>query len=388
MATIDGMRVYFGQGPSAAFATELKEPNKLYFLTDTQELYLGSVRYAVGKDTTVQISGTGDVVTDASWDSASKTLTIVLGKAGEAASVVAAIETALSSCVTHIYSQRGSSILVDETDKNNVELSLNIAHGSLAGNVLIEECSDGLRANVDIPEVPVSGVKAGDKILSMDGSNIMSTLSITTEAGTDGKQYIILKGINGVEISKFDASDFASSGMLQSVTLQDIVVGGEIHKFLVMTFLVDGGATSTIQVDLQDLMDVYTAAPDGGLALSGNAFRIANNVPANTAGLNSNTDIAFNSTVTLNTITFDAHGSITGTKAITFRIPGLSGSVGTSGEVSRLLTFVSMSDTGELSGEYASVVNSIGVASTDAQIPTAKSVYDLVSESTTKWQRF
>lgn len=387
MATIDNLRVLFGQGTSTTFASELKEPNKLYFLTDTQEIYLGNVRYALGKDITVQVSGTGDTVANATWDSATKTLTILLGNAGDAASVTAAINTALATCVKHIYSDRGSAILVNDTDKDNVEISLNIAAGAYAGNVLLEECSDGLRGNVTIPEVPVEGVAAGDKILSLAGKNIASTLSITTEA-IDNKQYIILKGINGVEVSKFDASDFISSGMLQSVTLEDVAVSGEIHKFLVMTFYTEGGQTSTVRVDLNDLMNVYGAATGGGLTLDANSnFSITNSVSPN-YGVNTDKTIAFNSTVTLNTITYDAHGCITGTKAITFSIPGLSGSAGTQGSQSKLLTYVSMSSAGVLSGEYMNVVTAIGSGSTDAQIPTAKSVYDAVEDAITKWQRF
>lgn len=387
MATIDNMRVLFGQGSSATFATELKEPNKLYFLQDTQEMYLGNVRYAFGRDISIQITGSGDTVANVLWDSAAKALTIVLGDAGDARSVTEAIETAFAACVKHIYSERGSSILVDDSDKDNVKLSLNLASGSLAGNVRLEECSDGLRGYVDLPEVPVTGVQANDKVLALEGSLLTSTLSITTEAGTDGKQYVILKGIGGVEISKFDASDFVAAGMLQSVTLEDRAVGSEIHKFLVMTFIVAGGSTSSVAVDLEDLIDVYTAKANGGLKLENNAFSIVNEVIPN-YGVNTDKTIQFNSVVTLNTIMYDAHGSITGTKEITFRIPGLSGSVGNSGSNSTLLTYVSMSDTGELSGEYMNVVTSIGAASTHAQIATAKAVYDAVEDATAKWERF
>lgn len=387
MATIDNMRVLFALGTSTTFAGEMKEPNKLYFLQDTQEMYMGSVRYSIGKDVNVQITGSGDTVQNVNWNPDTKTLLITLGEAASAASVRSAIENALSSCITHIYTQRGSAILVDDTDKNNVEISLNIAKGSNAGNVVIEECSDGLRANVDIPATGLVGVKAGDPILSAEGAFVASTLSITTEV-QNNKTYVVLKGINGVEISKFDASDFVSTGMLRSVTLEDVAVGGEIHKMLVMTFAVEDDTTSTIQVDLNDLMNVYGAAVGGGLTLDNNSnFSITNSV-APSYGVNTDKTIEFNSTVTLNTITYDAHGLITGTKAITFRIPGLTGSVGTEGAQNKVLTYVSMSDTGVLSGEYMNVVTSIGSHSTDAQIPTAKSVNDLVESAATKWERF
>ncbi len=389
MATIETQEVLFGFGVSTDFVGIMKEPNKLYFLQDTQEIYLGGVRYAFGEDTIIQISGSGDTVANASYDATTKTLVLTLGNAGVASSVVSAIQAALATAVTHIYSDRNSAIIVDDADKTNVEVSLNLATGADAGNVTLSQNSSGLKAQVTLPEVPVQSVKSGDKVLSLEGTALTSTLSITTEVDSDtGKQYVILKGVGGVEISKFDASDFVTSGMLESVSLEDIVVEGQIHKFLVLTFLVAGGDTETVRVDLNDLMNVYSAAAGGGLTLDANsAFSITNSVTPN-YGVNVDQNISFNSTVTLNTITYDNHGLITGIKAITFGIPGLSGSVGTSGSTSKLLTYVSMSSTGVLSGEYMNVVTSLGSAPTDAQIPTAKAVYDAIDAATPKWTRY
>ena len=208
-------------------------------------------------------------------------------------------------------------------------------------------------------------------------------------------QYEKMEMENGVEVYKFDASDFITSGMHQSVTLEDLPVGGGVyHKFLVMTFLTAGGGTETVRVDLEDLIDAYSAASGGGLTLNTatNEFSITNTVTPNTAGVNAGQTITFGSDVTLNTITYDAHGSITGTKAITFNIPALAGgSVGTSGSVSRVVTYATIDANGTFTGEYANVVNStagIDNNSTDAQIPTAKAVYGLVDSSITKWNRF
>ena len=126
MATIDTTTVLFGFGTSADFVGLMKEPNKLYFLQDTQEMYLGGVRYAFGVDTTIQISGSGDTVSGATYDSATKTLTITLSNAGTAASVVSAIQAALATAVTHIYSDRDSAIIVNDADKTNVEVSFTV----------------------------------------------------------------------------------------------------------------------------------------------------------------------------------------------------------------------------------------------------------------------
>lgn len=395
MANMDNMRVLFGFGTSASYAAEMKEPNKLYFCSDTKEIYLGSERYAFGNDVNIQITGVGDTVADASWNSSTKTLTIVRGYAGDAASVTGAIQLALTSCVKNVSASNDSAIKVDNSNKDNIDVSLKIAEGALAGNVQLSQGYHGLRATVAIPEVPVSGVAVGDKILKLTDHQLSSTLTITTERGQDNKQYVILRGIGGTEISKFDASDFITSGMLQSVTLEDLPVGGgEYHKFLVMTFLTAGGGTETVRVDLEELIDAYSAAANGGLVLntSTNEFSIANTVVPNTSGVNTDKTITFGSNLTLNTITYDAHGSITGTKAITFSIPSLTGgSAGTSGSVSKVITYLALDGNGSLTGEFANVVNStsgIDQTSTDAQIPTAKAVYGLVDSSVTKWNRF
>lgn len=387
MATIDNLQVLFGQGTSTAFETELKEPNKLYFLTDTKEVFLGNVRYAFGNDISVNITGSGDTVSNVTWNPSTKTLTIVLGTASDALSIQNALTTALSSCVKHISSDRGSSILVDDSNKDDVTIGLNIATGTYAGNVVLEECSDGLRANVVITDTGIVDVTPGDKVLKMTGDTVGAVLSITTEA-ENGKQYVILKGIDGVEISRFDASDFVKSGMLKSVTIEEAVVSGQIHKILVMEFYVEGGQTQTVRVDLQEFVDVYTAKPGGGLTLdSDSAFSISNSVSAS-SGVNTNQTVNFNSTLTLKTIMYDAHGLITGVKDITFSIPGTSGSAGTQNAKNTLLTYVSMNDHGQISGEYVSLVNAIGVGSTDLQVPTAKAVYDAIDAATTKWVRF
>ena len=325
MVTNSNLPVLFGFGTYAEYESKMKSPNKLYFCSDTKEIYLGPDRFAFGKDVNIQITGSGDTVASASWDLPTKTLTIALGQAGSAASVTEAIQSALTDYVKNVSADMNSAIVVNNSDKNNIDVSLNLATGEFAGNVKLTQSYHGLKAQAEIPQVPVEGVAANDKIISLTNRELASTLSITTEKALDGRQYIILKGINGVEISRFDASVFVTSGMIQSVTIQDLPVpGGGTDKFLVITFITADG-TSTVQVDLEEIIEVYTAAVDGGLTLNGstNAFSITNTVTPNTAGVNTDKTVTFGSNLTLNTITYDAHGSITGTKQITIQIPSL-----------------------------------------------------------------
>lgn len=374
--------VLFSRGSSVSFPSVLKDPNTLYFLTDTKEIYLGSDKYAFGQDITINILGTGDTVADVTWNASTKVFTIILGEAADADSVKAAIAEAVGSCVKTITSDRGSSILVDSSDPQNVKLSLNIAEGQHAGNVTIEECSDGLRANVDIPEETIQGIASDDKVLSIDNKLIRSTLSISTLT-ENGTVYVVLKGIGGAEISRFDASDFVKDGMLESVSLE-YAHDGSNDRILVFTFNTVSGK-EVIRVNVQDLVDVYTAEVGGGLRLSNNAFAIDNTIEASDY-LNDDVAPAFGETVTLKTIRYNEHGLITGQKNFTFKLPTLVG--GSAGGDGKLLTRIMLNASGELEGETKDITTLLSESSTDAQIPTAKAVYDAIEDSVTIWERF
>lgn len=379
MANVDISRVLFGLGTYASYSEKMKLPNMLYFCSDTKEMYLGSDRYAFGKDITIQITGSGDTVSNITWDADTKILTVVLSDAGSAESVVEAIQAALTNCVKNISSSLNSAIRVDSSNKDDVDISLNLATGEFAGNVQLTQSWHGLRADASIPAVPVEGVAAGEKIISLNNRQLGTTLTISTEMSTDGKQWVILKGIGGVEVSKFDATEFVSSGILEDVTLDG--------TNLILTFSTAGGGTKTIVVDLSALIEAYYAAVGGGLTLNTatNEFSITNSVTENTTGVNTDQNVEFGSTLTLNTITYDDHGSITGTHQIEFTIPAITvpgGNTGTSGSVSKVVTYSEVDSTGAFSGESADVVTTITDQSDNTEIPTAKAVYDIVDSHT------
>lgn len=378
--------VLFSRGSSVSFVNIPKDPNTLYFLSDTHELYLGGERFGFGDDVSVNFSGSGDSVVDVTYSATTKTLTIVKGNAGDIQSVKSAISEALQTCVKTITSSRSSSILVDSTDPEHVVLSLNLASGDKAGNVSLEECSDGLKANVQIPEPEVVGISPEEKILSLSNKQLSTTLSITTERDTSGNIFIVLKGLGGAEISRFDASDFVKAGMLKSVSLEEQVVSGSIHKILVLVFYVEGGREETLKVDLQDLVDLYTAAPQGGLSLSGTEFSIDNSVePYDGQEIDRHPN--FGDIVSFKTTKYDSHGLVVGQGSFKFYMPTLSGSAGSS-DNTRLLTYISVNSSGEFIGQSIDISSSISEESTAFQIPTAKAVYDAVEEATTTWERF
>lgn len=374
--------VLFSRGSSVNFAPIAKDPNTLYFLHDTHEVYLGGERYAFGQDISIAITGVGDTVANVTFDSSEKKLTLVMGEAAEADSIKEALADAIATCVKTVSTERGSSILVDDTDKENLKLSLNLATGDNAGNVKLEECSDGLRASVDIPEDNITGVAEGDKIITLDGKLLKSQLSITS-VKEDGRTYVVLKGIDGVEISRFDAAEFVKDGMLDSVSLE-YSSDGLNHRVLVLTFNTDSGKEA-IKLDVNDLVDVYSAAANGGLTLnSAGEFSIANKVEASDGIINSNKAPAFGETVTLKAVKYDAHGSITGVGDFTFKMPSLVG--GSVGGSSKLVTHVNVASDGTVTGETIDISTKLTASSTDSQIPSAKAVWDAVEDAKTVWE--
>lgn len=375
--------VLFSKGMSSAFEQiASKDPYTLYFLTDTKEIYLGSDKYAFGKDISVSINGVGDCVSDVSWDSSTKTLSLTLSNASDAQSVQDAIRDALEDCVKTITTARGSSILVDDTDSENLKLSLNIATGSNAGNVLIEECSDGLRASVDIPEDTIQGVDSNDKILSVDGALIKSTLTIDA-VKENGITYVVLKGVGQQEVSRFDASEFVKDGILDSVALE-YATDGSNDRLLVFTFNTDSGK-ETIKINVQEFIDIYNAKASGGLKVENNEFSIDNEVTAS-GPINSDVAPSFGETITFKAVKYDSHGLITGTGDFTFKMPDLIG--GDVGGSSKLIKSITVDSTGALVGTDIDISTALSASSTDNQIPTAKAVYDAIEDAKTCWERF
>lgn len=165
-----------------------------------------------------------------------------------------------------VKSVEGTNTVVATTTEHAVRVSLKTSD---KGNVKFTQDTDGLSANVTIPAATVTGVKAGDKVLALEGTELTSTisLSVDTTAGEDGKKYIRLKGINGADLGKIDTADFVKDGMLQNAAYST-----DTHK-ITLTFNTDAGKEA-IELDLKDLVNVYKAgngldlAPDGTFSIN------------------------------------------------------------------------------------------------------------------------
>lgn len=180
-----------------------------------------------------------------------------------AATAQSAAEAAQTTADSKIASVTGDTTVKAETVDHAVTLSLATSD---KGNVKFTQDTDGLSANVTIPAATVTGVAAGDKVLSLTNKLVSATIGLdygdaTTEA-LNGKKAIKLVGKEGVVISEIDASAFIKDGMIQSVAFDTKT------KHVTITFNTAAGK-EPIDVDLSTLVDTYKAGTGLSLAQDG-----------------------------------------------------------------------------------------------------------------------
>lgn len=180
-----------------------------------------------------------------------------------AATAQSAAEAAQTTADSKVASVTGDTTVKAETVDHAVTLSLATSD---KGNVKFTQDTDGLSANVTIPAATVTGVAAGDKVLSLTNKLVSATVGLdygdaTTEA-LNGKKAIKLLGKDGVVISEIDASAFIKDGMIQSVAFDTKT------KHVTITFNTAAGK-EPIDVDLSTLVDTYKAGTGLSLANDG-----------------------------------------------------------------------------------------------------------------------
>ena len=141
---------------------------------------------------------------------------------------------------------------------NAVDAKLGEGFEASSGKTVSEQLA-AVKATAD---AAVTGVKAGDKVLDLSGTELTSTISLTYESGT---KKINLTGIDDEVIASIDATDFIKDGMVQNVSFDPD------SKKLTITFNTDAG-TEPIDVDLTSLVDTYTAG--NGVSISGNVISV------------------------------------------------------------------------------------------------------------------
>ena len=144
----------------------------------------------------------------------------------------------------------------------------------------VEGALEELAQQIEDNEVTVA---TGEKVISMSSDNELSTtLTLTVEQqGETGneKDYIVLKGIGGAEITKIDATRFLKDGMLSNAELVSTAEEGITTEapYIKLTFNTDSGK-ETIRFSVSSLVDTYTSGDT--VALTVNNYTITPNTGA------------------------------------------------------------------------------------------------------------
>lgn len=155
------------------------------------------------------------------------------------------------------------SITVDD---NGIALKI----AETQGNVTLAQSEAGLTASVVIPDAKVTGVKANDQVLALEGTSLTSTIGLSYDSGN---KKIKLTGIGKAEIASIDASDFIKDGMLDTATFDPET------KKITLTFNTDSGK-KPIEINVSSLVDTYTAKVGSGLILADHEFGIDTSIIA------------------------------------------------------------------------------------------------------------
>lgn len=151
-------------------------------------------------------------------------------------------------------------------DDNGIALKI----AKTQGNVTLAQTAAGLTANVVIPEATVTGVEAGDPVLSLTDKKLSATLGLSYDSIS---KRIKLTGINKAEVASIDATDFIKDGMLDTATFDSKT------KKITLTFNTASGK-DPIEIDVSSLVDTYTAKDGSGLTLTNHEFGIDTSVIA------------------------------------------------------------------------------------------------------------
>lgn len=153
----------------------------------------------------------------------------------------------------------GAAADVSIADENNKITATNV-EGAL------EELADAIADN----KVTVA---SNEKIISMSNTNELSTTltMVVEKQGETGNQkdYIVLKGIGGAEITKIDASNFLKDGMLSNAELVTEAEQGvtEAVPYIKLSFNTDAGQQD-IRFSVSSLVDTYTSGDTNTLTVS------------------------------------------------------------------------------------------------------------------------
>ena len=227
---------------------------------------------AAGAKNTATVTGEGNAITTASFDDTGHTLTLTKGATFATKAQLDAVETkadkgisdaagALAEAQAKVASvTAGNTGVTIGGTTTNPTVAVNVSTQS--GNVLkIDETNGGLFVPTPAAAT-VTGVKDGEKVLSLTGTELSTTLSLNYK-NTQTEKKIQLLGIDNAVIAEIDATAFIKDGMVESATYAN----GKIT----LTFNTDAGKEA-IDIDVSSLVDTYEAG--AGLTLADHTFSV------------------------------------------------------------------------------------------------------------------
>lgn len=210
----------------------------------------------------------------------------------------------------------------------------------------------------------------GTEILPVCAVNSLSL----TMADDNGKVAIQLNDKDGNLISKIDVATLIGNGELISASLDQ-------SDNLIINYSIFGH-TEQIVVDLSEVSNEYYAKNGGGILIDNNNEISINNSVTPNSSLNTDKEPSFGDNMLINFVNYNANGLITGVGNFNIRIPSLSGTVGQKDTYSKLITYLELNNSGELTGQTIDITKVVDDNSTDNQIPTARAVNNELSKWT------
>lgn len=184
---------------------------------------------------------------------------------------VVTIKTGVTETAGKISNDSGTDIVLEEVATTGAAADVSVADANnkiTATNVegALEELADAIADN----EITIA---SGENIISKSDNNELSTtLTIAIEKqGESGNQkdYIVLKGINDVEVAKVDASAFVLDGMLDSAELV-MTAESEVSipvPYIKLTFNT-ASQKQPVRFSVSSLVDTYTSGNTTALTVS------------------------------------------------------------------------------------------------------------------------
>ena len=173
--------------------------------------------------------------------------------------------SASSAEVEKLESTVGNVLTAVGLDENGEYVGSDPSYTIIAGSNSIQEALEKLDAYARQLEASIIKINPTDKILSVDGENtVSSTLGIAYNNGE-----LSLTGNNSEVIATVN---LPKEQFLKSAEIVVNPEGQPEGKYLKMTFAVEGDVDQVVYIDVNDLVDVYTAG--GGIKIENNVISI------------------------------------------------------------------------------------------------------------------